>query len=157
MQRETTRDPSLKHMKYLLSSSRMSRDFPARHLSIFSGDNSHCSFIKLSQSLCLLFVVEGGRDAAAPGCFLKDSVKGVLTVAPAGESLPRHFSYTSGRNNVSGLNRRDGSHPPVASVEIFFPLFVPLGWLVELGGVNRRWNVNMDVFLFFNTLYFLML
>lgn len=127
--------PSLKLMKYLLSSSPpTSQDFPARHLSTFSGNNSHSSFMKDSLSFHRVC------------CCLKDSVKGVLTVAPGGESLPRRFNNTSGRNNVSGLNRKDGSHPPVASADIYSLALVPQGD-VQLGGGYQRWKVNMDFFL----------
>lgn len=64
----------------------------------------HETFMKLSQSLWLLFL-GWGEEMLPPAAFLKDSVKGVLTVAPAGESLPLHFNNTGGRSNASGLCR----------------------------------------------------
>lgn len=44
---------------------------------------------------------------------LKDGVKGVLTVAPGGESLPRRFNNVCGSNNVpppsgGGIERQAG-------------------------------------------------
>lgn len=87
----------------------------------------HETFMKLSQSLWLLFL-GWGEEMLPPAAFLKDSVKGVLTVAPAGESLPLHFNNTGGRSNASGLCRTRISR---SSVENVFPLFVSLGWGIQ--------------------------
>ncbi len=112
-------------LSHSLLSSRMSRDFLA-HLGTFSDNNSHSkpheTFIMLSHSCCLFFFFE---------LLLKDSVKGVLTVAPGGESLPHCFNNICGSNNARRLNGIDGSQHPVASADIYSPLsLVPPGWMV---------------------------
>lgn len=67
-------------------------------------------------------------------CCLKDSVKGVLTVAPGGKSLLHRLNNTCRSNNVSHLNGIDGSHHPVASADIYSPSL----FLVPRGGLGRQ-------------------
>lgn len=69
---------------------------------------------------------------------LKDGVEGVLTVAPGGESPPRHLDNARGSNNVSRLDGMDGSHHPVASDDIPSLSRVPRGGLQRRGGA---WEV----------------